>query len=327
MTEALLEVNDLSVEYRIGKTSIPVLENVSFSLNAGEIVGIAGESGCGKSTLGLTIARLLPETGSITNGHILFKKRDLATISDAEMDKVIRGNEIAMVFQNPESALNPVFRIETQLNDFLKFQETSDNRRTNQERRVESIRLLTETGIADPEARISNYPFEFSGGMKQRVMIAMALSSGASLLIADEPTTALDVTIAAQINQLLTELVSKYGCSILYVSHDLGLLSEICDRVVIMYAGKIIESGMVEQVFNDPIHPYTQALIAAVPGKQTVGKRLPDIPGQVPPPNRRPVGCNFAPRCPFSFSECLKKDPGFKIQRESHGAACFLEAG
>lgn len=323
----LLEVNNLSVEYIIGKMSIPVLDNVSFAVGAGEIVGIAGESGCGKSTLGLAVARLLPESGAITNGQVFFKNRDLAKLSDREMDKEIRGNEITMVFQNPESALNPVFRIETQLNDFLKFQETDGNRRTKQERRRESIRLLTETDIADVEARISNYPFEFSGGMKQRVMIAMALSSGASLLIADEPTTALDVTIAAQINQLLAKLVSTHGCSILYVSHDLGLLSEICDRIVIMYAGKIVESGTVEQVFGDPIHPYTKALIAAVPGEQSVGNRLSDIPGQVPPLNKRPVGCNFAPRCPFAFSECLERDPDFELKKKSHGAACFLEKG
>ena len=324
MSETLLEVQNLWVEYHLGGKRLTAIDGISFKVKHGEVMGVAGESGCGKTTLGLAIMRLLPKMGHIVEGSMRFKGRDLAILSESLMDREIRGKQISMIFQNPQTAINPVFRIETQMIDVLRFQKSENRSKTKEELRRKAVQLLRDTGIADPEGRISNYPFEFSGGMKQRVMIAMALSSGTTLLVADEPTTALDVTIEAQINELLMELATKYKTSILYISHDLGVLSEISDRVMVMYAGRLSEIGPTNVVFEQPAHPYTAALIKSLPGEHSKGKRLLSIPGQIPPLDQLPPGCTFSPRCQFSQDQCLEKVPPLVEVGPGHQVACLL---
>lgn len=327
MSDILLDVRNLCVEYNLAGKRMHALDNVSFQLKKGEVLGVAGESGCGKSTLGLAIMRLLPEVGKIEDGSIKFMGRNLVNLSEKQMDEEIRGKQIAMIFQNPQSALNPVFKIKTQMIDILRFQsqhKKSDAKKTRKELEQLAIQQLRETGIADPAVRISNYPFEYSGGMKQRVMISMALSSNTSLLIADEPTTALDVTIEAQINKLLMELADKYQNSILYISHDLGVLSEITDRLMIMYAGRILEIGQPDSVFNEPHHPYSAALIESLPSNRSKKSRLMTIPGQVPPLDQLPSGCSFHPRCPFAKDKCRSKKPSLIEVTPNHWSACLL---
>jgi len=328
MSDILLDVRNLFVEYNLAGKRLQALDDVSFNVKKGEVVGVAGESGCGKSTLALAIMRLLPGVGKIGDGSIRFMGRNLVKLSEQQMDEEIRGKQIAMIFQNPQSALNPVFKIETQMIDILRFQsqhQKSDAKKTREELKQQAIQQLKETGIADPAERISNYPFEYSGGMKQRVMISMALSSKTSLLIADEPTTALDVTIEAQINKLLMELAEKYKSSILYISHDLGVLSEITDRVMIMYAGRIFETGQTDSVFNEPRHPYSTALIESLPGSRSKKRRLLTIPGQVPPLDQLPSGCAFHPRCPFAKDKCRQENPSLIEVTPNHWSACLLD--
>ena len=261
MSEPLLEVSNLTLDYNLGNRKMRALDQVSFSLDKGQVLGVAGESGCGKSTLGLAILRLLPRVAEIRRGEVLLNGTDLLKLSEEQMEQEIRGQKITMIFQVPQNALNPVFKIETQMTDILRVQDKYQNpgsRKRRKDFRQQAIERLESTGIADPAARVSNYPFEFSGGMKQRVMIGMALSSGTSLLLADEATTALDVTIEAQINRLITELADKYGTSILYITHNLGVLSEMADRIMIMYAGRIFEMGQTQSVLGNPRHPYSR---------------------------------------------------------------------
>ena len=328
MNKKLLEVKNLVVEYRLGTKIMRALDNISFSIKKGEVLGIAGESGCGKSSLGLAIMRLLPRAGKISQGKILFKERNLLRLSETEMNREIRGREIAMIFQNPLHALNPVFTIETQMVDIMRFnlryQQLNINKK-NISLKDRAIELLRETGLADPEERITDYPFQFSGGMKQRVMIAMAFISNPPLLIADEPTTALDVTIEAEILALIINLVNKYRNSVLYISHDLGVISEISDRVMIIYAGKIVEMADSRSLFDDPRHPYTRALLESLPGTKTHKGRLPTIPGCVPLLDKLPKGCSFHPRCPFVEEICKKNTPEFVKLAPNHWVACLRE--
>ncbi len=328
MSEPLLEVSQLTLDYNLGSRKMRALDRVSFSLDKGQVLGVAGESGCGKSTLGLAIIRLLPKVAEIRRGEIVFDGRDLLKLSEAQMDREIRGQKIAMIFQNPQNALNPVFKIETQMIDILRVQDkyqNPGNRKRRQDFRQQAIERLKGTGIADPAVRVSNYPFEFSGGMKQRVMIGMALSSGTSLLLADEATTALDVTIEAQINRLITELAAEYGTSILYITHNLGVLSEMADRIMIMYAGRIFEMGWTKSVLGSPRHPYSTALLESLPGRQTRGKRLLSIPGFVPPLDRLPGGCSFHPRCPFAEEVCRQEVPPLIEVDKGHWSACLFD--
>lgn len=328
MSGPLLEVSKLTLDYRLGTRKMPALDRISFSLEKGEVLGIAGESGCGKSTLGLAIIRLLPRVAEIRRGEILFDGRDLLKLSEEQMDREIRGQKITMIFQNPQNALNPVFRIETQMIDILRVQDKYQKSRRRKRRhnyRQQAIERLRSTGIADPSERISNYPFEFSGGMKQRVMIGMALSSGTSLLLADEATTALDVTIEAQINRLITNLAAEYGTAILYISHDLGVLSEIADRIMIMYAGRTFEMGPTEAILGSPRHPYSVALLESLPGRQSRGKRLLSIPGFVPPLDQLPGGCSFHPRCRFAEPMCSQQVPPLIEVSKGHWSSCLLD--
>jgi len=328
MSHAMIEINELTLDYEFGGRLMRALDQVSFKLERGEVLGVAGESGCGKSTLGLSIIRLLPKIAKIKGGGILFKGRDLLKLSEEQMNREIRGKEISMIFQNPQSALNPVFKVETQMTDVLLYQSRYQNegrRKTRNEIKKEAIAKLKETGIADPAERISNYPFEFSGGMKQRVMIAMALSSKTSLLIADEPTTALDVTIEAQILELIRDMHAKYKTSILYISHDLGVLSEISKRIMVMYAGRIFEMGQTEVVLQEPRHPYSAALLESLPGTHTKRDRLLSLPDFVPSLDRLPSGCSFHTRCRFSKEICHQKVPPLLEVSTGHWSACFLE--
>jgi peptide/nickel transport system ATP-binding protein len=326
--DTLLDVRGLCVGYDLAGKWMQALDHVSFELKKGEVLGVAGESGCGKSTLGLALMRLLPTVGKIVGGSVQFMGRELLSLSEHQMDEEIRGKHISMIFQNPQSALNPVFRVENQMIDILRFK--TRHRKTKakvgrKELRQQAIQLLRETGIADPMERISDYPFEYSGGMKQRVMIAMALSSKTSLLIADEPTTALDVTIGAQINQLIATLAAEYGSSVLYISHNPGILSELADRTMIMYAGRIFEMGKTEVVFGEPRHPYSNALLQSLPDTQSKGKRLLSIPGFVPPLDQLPSGCSFHPRCPFSEEICHQQIPSLLEVSKGHWSSCLID--
>ena len=326
--EPLLEVNSLIMDYLIGDKRMRALDRINFTLDKGEVLGVAGESGCGKSTLGLAIIKLLPGNADIRRGEILFEDEDLVRMSDEKMDRKIRGQRISMIFQNPQNALNPVFKVGTQMVDVLRFQEryrSGGKSRNRSQLHEQAIRQLNDTGIADPAERISNYPFEFSGGMKQRVMIAMALSSQTDLLIADEPTTALDVTIEAQIIQLLTELSSRNSTSILYISHNLGVLSQISDRIMIMYAGRIFEMGPTQAVLGNPRHPYSFALVESLPSKHERGERLLTIPGHVPSLDQLPSGCTFHPRCPFAEEICQTTIPKMVEVSSGHWSTYLLD--
>jgi oligopeptide/dipeptide ABC transporter ATP-binding protein len=328
MSEPLLEVSNLTLDYNLGDRKMRALDRINFTLDRGEVLGVAGESGCGKSTLGLAILRLLPRVAEIRRGAVLFDGTDLLKLTEEQMEQDIRGQKISMIFQNPQNALNPVFRIESQMTDILRVQDRHQHPRRRKPRRdfkKQAIERLKMTGIADPESRISNYPFEFSGGMKQRVMIGMALSSGTSLLLADEATTALDVTIEAQINRLITKLGAEYGTSILYVTHNLGVLSEMADRIMIMYAGRIFEVGKTGAVFGSPRHPYSAALLESLPSRQARGNRLLAIPGFVPPLDRLPAGCSFHPRCAFAQEVCRQAVPPLIEVDKGHWSACLLD--
>jgi len=271
--------------------------------------------------------RLLPKSASIKQGEIIFEGTDLLKSSESFLEKKIRGQKISMIFQNPQNALNPVFSVQTQMMDILKFQAKNQKKviPPKSELLKQAIQQLKATNIADPAERISNYPFEFSGGMKQRVMISMALSSGTALLIADEPTTALDVTIEAQILKLLAELTKQYQASVLYISHNLGVLSEISDRIMIMYAGRVFEMGKTEKMFQSPRHPYSSALLESLPSKHKKGERLLSLPGHVPSLDQLPTGCAFHPRCPFSEERCTTETPKLVQVETDHWSACLLD--
>ncbi|MEM2587756.1 MAG: ABC transporter ATP-binding protein [Candidatus Bathyarchaeia archaeon] len=303
----LLEVNGLEVHYFTRKGVLPALRDVSLRLYEGEVLGIVGESGCGKSTTALAIMGLLPLNGRIVKGQIWFRGQDLTRMAPDKI-RCLRGAEIAMIFQDPMSSLNPVLTIETQMIDILKSHPEKWAGRNPREIAVEMLRRV---GIPDPEMRLKHYPFQFSGGMRQRIMIAMALMLRPSLLIADEPTSSLDVTLEAQILDLIKELCTEFHMSILFISHDLGVIAQICDRVAVMYAGTVVEEGDVFSVFDNPLHPYTQALLASHPAKYRRGERLMTIPGRVPSLIALPPGCKFAERCSYANPICYEQEPQY----------------
>jgi peptide/nickel transport system ATP-binding protein len=300
----LLEVADLEVGYHVRSGVLRALTGVSFSVRSREIVGIVGESGCGKSTLASTLLRLLPPNGEIRGGSVIFRDRDVRTLSGDQL-RDLRGREIAMIFQDPLTSLNPTFTVGRQMIDVQRAHLKAD-RGTLRRRALE---LLEQVGIPDAGERLDDYPHQFSGGMRQRIMIAMALLLEPALLIADEPTSALDVTLEAQIVELLRRLRDSHGTAILFVSHDLGVISQLCDRVVVMYAGRAVEQGSVAQIFTAPRHPYAQALLAAVPSARHRGERLATIPGRVPSLSALPSGCAFHPRCPHAQDVCTRAVP------------------
>lgn len=322
MSEKLLEVKELRTEFFSSKkSSVTAVEEVNFEIQKGEIVGLVGESGCGKSVTSLSIMQLLKDTpGKVTNGEVIFEGKDLLKASKAEMLD-IRGGRMSMIFQEPMSSLNPAMRIDRQMIEGIRL-HTSLNKEQARER---AAKILSQVGIPDPQRVLKNYPHQLSGGMSQRVMIAMAMSCDPKLLIADEPTTALDVTIQAQILELMKKIQKEQGTSILLITHDLGVVAEMCSRVIVMYAGKIVEEAPVGVLFGNPSHPYTQGLIASVPKLGSGVKVLPSIPGSVPDLSSMPKGCRFAPRCKYATDKCREQEPELKAINENQKCRCWLK--
>jgi peptide/nickel transport system ATP-binding protein len=322
--EPLLRVNDLHTLFHVGDKEAHAVNGVSFDIKKGEMLGIVGESGSGKSVTSLSIMRLIPDPpGKIAGGEILFGGRDLLKLSYEDMRKV-RGKDIAMIFQEPMTSLNPVFTIGMQVMESLLFHEDIDKAQAV-ERAVE---VLTQVGIPDARKRLNDYPHQFSGGMRQRVMIAMALICRPALLIADEPTTALDVTIQAQILDLMKDLqAEREGAAILLITHDLAVVAETCDRVIVMYGGKIQEVAEITDLFDNPQHPYTQGLLNSIPHMQDKGKPLEAIPGNVPSIFDFPDGCRFNTRCPKVEDRCYTEEPELREVAPGHCVRCHLVEG
>jgi len=331
----LLKVKNLSVEYDLGGRKGCAVKNVSFVVKEGQIVGLVGESGSGKSTLGWSIIKILSNNANISSGDIILKGQNLMSMDEKAMDEKIRGKEISVIVQDTQNALNPVFTIDTQINDILLRGADKSKvmnlsifdlfRKVDVHKKHEAVKLLTKIGIADAEKRMDEYPHCFSGGMKQRVMMAMAFLVSPSLLIADEPTTALDVTVEAQILEQMRNLIQKYKTAVLYITHNLSLISSIADKVMIMYAGHIVEITENQEIFNNPLHPYTKALINCLPKITKPDEPLETIQGRVPSIFSSHPGCKFLSRCCFAKSICNDSPPALKkVKNSSHEVACFM---
>ncbi len=318
----LLEVRDLRTRFHTAEGTIYAVNGVSFHVDEGETLAVVGESGCGKSVTMLSVMRLIPiPPGEILSGSALYQGRDLFRLSESEMEDV-RGKEIAMVFQDPMTSLNPVLTIGRQITESLCTHFGANQEQANQR----AIALLEAVGIPDAAKRLNDYPHQFSGGMRQRVMIAMALACEPNLLIADEPTTALDVTIQAQIIELVIRLRQQMGMAIIWITHDLGVVAGLADRVAVMYAGFIVEEGDVDSIYDDPRHPYTLALLAALPRVDKRREhRLKSIPGAPPNLLVEPKGCPFAPRCEFAFEQCRLENPSLRTVAPGHRIACWVD--
>ncbi|MBU8918080.1 ABC transporter ATP-binding protein [Neobacillus sp. 114] len=318
---SILRINDLKVSFQSGKKLLPAVDGISFELKEGEILGIVGESGSGKSVTSLATMGLIPSPpGKIEKGEIIFNGTDLTNLTEKEWRK-IRGNQISMIFQEPMTSLNPLFTIGNQLTEAIRLHTDLSKAET----RVRSIELLKLVGIPRAEGILKEHPHQLSGGMRQRVMIAMAMACNPRVLIADEPTTALDVTIQAQILALMKDLNEKTKTSIILITHDLGVVAEICERVVVMYAGQIVEQGDVRRILKDPQHPYTKGLLKSVPDLRGKKERLYSIPGTVPVPGTVHNGCRFAARCAEAFDQCHTDSPQlFKSEKDGHEVRCFL---
>jgi oligopeptide/dipeptide ABC transporter ATP-binding protein len=352
MKMTLLDIDDLTIRYATGHATITALDSVSLEVGENEFLGVVGESGCGKSTLGLSIIGLLPPNSQVVQGSMNYKETNLVKLDQNAM-KRYRGTEIAMIFQEPLTSLNPVYRVEDQIAEAVVLRKTrkesgekvtgevmqkvyrtkgihipsrlpSVRRRLPQDLRSEVIQWLNLVRIPDPEQVLDRYPFELSGGMRQRVMIAMALSQEPALLIADEPTTALDVTTQAQVLKLMRELMDKVNTSIILVTHDLAVASQVADRVVVMYAGEIAEDAEVHDFFSRPMHPYAKALLNCIPNGTKNDSSLSAIPGSVPDMMLLPHGCQFAPRCPHVTNKCNSNRPRLIADQKKHKVACFL---
>jgi len=320
----LLSIRDLNVSFATARGEARVLRGVSLDVGRRQIVGVVGESGSGKSTLATSLLRLMPGNLSGMSGRMDFDGTDLLTLSDDRM-RALRGARISMIFQDPMSALNPVFSIRTLMTDV---QRAKNPGATGAQMRARAVAMLEKVGISDGAQRMAQYPHQFSGGMRQRIMIAMALLTEPDLLIADEPTTALDVTIEAQIVRLLEALRDDLGVSILFISHSLGLVAELCDQVVVMYAGTVVETGPADAVFARPAHPYTQALLdCEISSREEGDSRLVSIPGEVPDLTQVPPGCIFAGRCAKVMPECRTLSPLMGLAGPGHRAACLLVPG
>jgi oligopeptide transport system ATP-binding protein len=318
--ENLLEVKDLEVSFFTHAGEVKAVRGISYQLRPGEVMGIVGESGSGKSVSSYGLMGIIPEPGKIINGSIMFDGKEITKQTEKEMTK-IRGKEIGMIFQDPMTSMNPVFTVGNQIDEALK-KHTDLNKEGREARIIELFKLV---GINQPEKRIHQYPHEFSGGMRQRAMIAMALSCNPKLLIADEPTTALDVTIQAQIIELLKELKDKINMSIIFITHDLGVIADICDKVAVMYAGNIIEAGSIDEIFYEPKHPYTWGLLKSMPKiHEDEHERLIPIEGNPVDLINPPKGCSFAPRCEHCMKICLDKVPPATETSEGHNSLCWL---
>jgi peptide/nickel transport system ATP-binding protein len=317
MTEPLLRIDDLRVEFDTDAGPVPAVRGVSLSVRAGQTVALVGESGCGKSVTAMSVMRLT--SGRVAGGEIRFEGKNLAGLSEREM-RAVRGGQIGMIFQEPMTSLNPVFKIGRQIEEVLELHQ----RLSPAAARDQARELLGRVGISSPRERAEQYPHELSGGMKQRVMIAIAIACKPRLLIADEPTTALDVTIQAQIMALLRSLQRELDMAVLLITHDLGVVAHFAEEVDVMYAGKIVEHGSVRDIFKRPSHPYTQALLAGLPDPSSPAKRLEAIPGRVPAPGSLPAGCAFSARCKHRFEPCAGRQPPLLQVSAQHAAACWL---
>ena len=317
--DSVLEVRDLAVEFRTRRGVVRALRHVDLSVARNKVVGIVGESGCGKSTLINTVLRLLAPNATVSSGSVQFQGDDVLQMNEDALNG-LRGQMVSVVFQDPMTALNPVISIGRQMTDIL-YRESG----SMAEKRARATEMLRLVGIPDASHRLDDYPHQFSGGMRQRICIAMALMMNPALLIADEPTTALDVTLEAQVIHLIRELRKRFECSILFVSHNLGLIAELCDEVVVMYAGEVVEQGEVRDLFHSARHPYTRMLLECDPARiRDVRPELPTIPGTVPDLIDLPAGCIFSPRCPHSFDDCKRHAPETYEVHPQHSARCFL---
>ena len=325
MSARLLSVRDLKTHFITDEGNVKAVDGVSLHLNEGDTLGIVGESGCGKSVTALSIMRLIPDPpGKIVGGEILFEDRDILKLEETEMRK-IRGNRISMIFQEPMTSLNPVFKIGDQISEVVRLHQGLSRK----DALHVSVEMLKLVGFPSPERRIEEYPHQMSGGMRQRVMIAMALSCNPQLVIADEPTTALDVTIQAQIMDLMNRLKEEIGMSIILITHDLGVIAETARHVAVMYAGKIAEYAHVADLFETAKHPYTEGLLNSLPGrkaKQGTKMRLEAIPGVLPGPSDLPAGCRFAPRCKYVMPVCKEDEPPLKEDSKGHLVSCWKYA-
>ena len=319
---ALLEIRDLQTSFFTSDGEVRAVDGVTFSIEAGKTMGLVGESGCGKSVTALSVIQLLTKgTGRIVGGEILYEGQNIAAFSEERM-RSIRGNDISMIFQEPMTSLNPVFSVGEQIAEAVRIHQKL-NRREARNRAIEMLRLVK---IAEPEKRLNDYPHQMSGGMRQRVMIAMGLSCNPKLLIADEATTALDVTIQAQILELISELQEQLGMAVLMITHDLGVVAEQADEVAVMYAGKIVEHAAPETIFANPKHPYTVGLMKSIPGMGTPGRKLDTIPGVVPSPLNWPTGCRFRTRCKDAGDICAGTPPELIEIEPGHSVACLKVA-
>lgn len=323
MMDPILTVRNLTTSLQIGDQAYPVVENLNFDLFSGKTLAVVGETGCGKSLTALSIMRILPKPPALpSTGQVMYKGRNLLTITENEMRK-IRGSKIAMIFQDPNSALNPVYTIGDQMLEVVELHLNL----YGDEAIERMVKVLREAGISSPRDRLNDYPHQLSGGMKQRVMIAMALICEPDILIADEPTTALDVTIQAQVLQLMKDLQKKEGMAVLLITHDMGVVAEIADEVIVMYASQGVERGSVDQIFNQMAHPYTQGLFQSRTSLQPRGERLTSIKGNVPSLTNYPKGCRFHPRCPYVMDKCRQGlVPNFDLG-DQHTALCWLYDG
>ncbi|SEC13919.1 ABC transporter ATP-binding protein [Paenibacillus sp. GP183] len=320
MNDKILEISNLKTYFFLDSGQVPAVNGVDFFIRKGETLGIVGESGCGKSVTSLSIMRLLAHTpGRVVDGSIRFEGTDLLSLSENAM-REIRGNEIAMIFQEPMTSLNPVFKIGDQIGEAVRLHLKLDKKQA----REHVKNMLKLVGIPRATEIMDEYPHQLSGGMRQRVMIAMAMSCEPKLLIADEPTTALDVTIQAQILDLMKKLKEEKGTAIMLITHDLGIVAEMCDRVVVMYAGKVVEEADVFEIFENPQHPYTKGLLNSIPKLRQKMDRLESIPGNVPIPANMPTGCKFAPRCSQAMDICWEQDPDLMQIADGHQCRCFL---
>lgn len=319
MAEVLLDVRDLHVSFFTDDGEVRAVRGIDLQIHAGETLALVGESGCGKSATALSILRLIEPPGRIVHGSVRFREQELTALTDTAL-RTIRGKSIGMIFQEPMTSLNPVFTIERQIGEVLRLHRGLSETAAS----LEAADLLDTVGIPSPQQRLVQYPHELSGGMKQRVMIAMALACHPALLIADEPTTALDVTVQAQILGLLKRLQTELGMAILLITHNLGVVAQFAQDVAVMYAGKIIERAGVETLFRNPLHPYTQALLRALPRRGRRAERLAAISGTVPSPLDYPTGCAFAARCQAVLDFCAEKQPGLAELGSGHEVACWL---
>jgi oligopeptide transport system ATP-binding protein len=319
---SLLEVQNLTTRFQTMDGTVHAVNGISYNLGQGQTLGIVGESGCGKSVSALSVMGLIPKPpGKITAGHVLYRGQDLLSLREEEMERV-RGNEIAMVFQDPMTSLNPVLTVGRQISEALVVHQGTGWKEAQQQ----AVELLERVGISQPVDRYNNYPHQLSGGMRQRVMIAMALSCNPSVLIADEPTTALDVTIQAQIIDLVKELRDQVGLAMVWITHDLGIVAGLADQVIVMYAGFIVERGGVDDIYEHPSHPYTLALLNSLPRvDRTNGGRLKTIPGLPPDLLELPLGCPFAPRCQYVREHCHRENPQLEPVGPDHEIACWVD--